>query len=500
MAIGDIVKQRAVVELTLDAKDYKQGARDVKAASDDTKRAIETIGVQSEQSRGLLERLADAGRKGFESLAAGAQKAKAGTSSFLGGIDSIGKAMAPWNQALELGGKALAAVDAGLEAFSKTSPEAASEVKRLRDDFTGAKDAALAFTGAVVVAATKPLMSLKELETQIRGVTGAFQDAFNASKNGEGMAYLLRGGFIDDAKKSLAGQADPWASTPDIGAGLDAARKQYEEKLKTDAAKRSAAQKAYANRERDVSEFVSISGMDQPTDTAGPLLGWSPAGQGISPEMLEMNDQLNDQMRRMSETVASVEGPTLLERLGLQDTEPFTLAIAAVESFGDAWQSSLQAIGEGNMSAAAIFKKGLAAVVKGIGDQLAALAAAELVKGAAAAVLLNPRAFQHFAAAGIYSGGAIAAYAASSKLGSGGGGGGGGGASAGGGTSGVQSSNARGGGTASTGNGGGGGSTTNHHTTIVFGDPFAMDSPRMRQVSADRLVRQATGTGSATHS
>jgi hypothetical protein len=157
----------------------------------------------------------------------------------------------------------------------------------------------------------------------------------------------------------------------------------------------------------------------------------------------------------------------------------------------DAWIS-------GSMSAGQAFKKFIGDALKGLASQLAV----EALKHGAYA--LGSLAFgdvsgagRHAAAAAAFGAGAAAAAIAAKSMG-----GGGASASAGGGSSsGASGSNARGGGTASTGNGGsgdGGGGRSN--TIIVYGDSFSNDSPRMRQVHAEQLVKKAMGSSSATHS
>jgi hypothetical protein len=445
-------------------------------------RAFDTIGLGADKQVGRLQKLSS----GFQSFTG-----KIGQG--IGAIDNFAKTLGPWNQAMELGGKAIAFADAGLEAFSKTSPQAAAEVKRLRDDFTSAKDAAMEFTGAVVIAATKPLMSLKELETQIRGVTGAFQDAFNASKNGKGLGYLLSGGFIDDAKKSLAAQADPWASTPDIGAGIANARKQHEDKLKADAVKRAAAQKAYAHRDRDVSEYASITGMD----TVGAPIGYSNSlGQAAVYE---------DNTRSLLDAHEAASGKALTEdwqrRLGEQRTEktnflestfgPIDEFNAYAEAFGmltggvtsamDAWIS-------GSMSAGEAVKKFIGTALKGLASQMAI----EALKHGAYA--LGSLAFgdiggagRHAAAAAAFGAGAAAAAVAAKQMSS----------------SGSSASGGGGGGSSSGGSGGAGGSTSapsgsadgdsgkSRPVYILMGDSFSSDSPRMRSIRANEAMDKA---------
>jgi hypothetical protein len=211
--------------------------------------------------------------------------------------------------------------------------------------------------------------------------------------------------------------------------------------------------------------------------------------------------KLIDAQRRITEqnyeAFRATEQQTFLEST-FGKLEDFDAYAAAFQMLSGGVSASMDAWISGSMSAGQAFKKFIGDALKGLASQLAV----EALKHGAYA--LGSLAFgdvsgagRHAAAAAAFGAGAAAAAIAAKSMG-----GGGASASAGGGSSsGASGSNARGGGTASTGNGGsgdGGGGRSN--TIIVYGDSFSNDSPRMRQVHAEQLVKKAMGSSSATHS
>jgi hypothetical protein len=89
---------------------------------------------------------------------------------------------------------------------------------------------------------------------------------------------------------------------------------------------------------------------------------------------------------------------------------------------GSAWSNALKEIATSTDSLGTIAKKAFGMVVQGIGEKLAAQSASHLVEALANTALLNPvEAGKHYAAAGIYGAGAIAAFATAKAMGAGGG-------------------------------------------------------------------------------
>lgn len=414
----NIERARAIVEFDLDSTKYKEGAREVQRESARASAAVDQMGQATEATQSRLERMVNATKSGWKGIG--------------DGLDSIGKAMTPLNQGLELGSKAAQFLGNAMEGAAKRHPEYAKSYKSITDEVTRYKNAVTDAIGITAIEVLKPLPSIKELERAYEGATTAVMRHFKAymspeAQRARAMAFVFQGGFIDAGKAAVADmlpKADPWA-------GGKSASEMWDE----------FAAKMKAEQER-LQAGSAGSTRSTRTDTAGPTIGWSDRAQNnftdpaalekwLGPKLEGREDRraLPDKMMSqwgvdmaaqidaIGKATASIEGPTLLERLGLQDPEPWALAVAGVQAFGQAWQSSLKSIGEGNMAAAEIFKKGLAMVVSGIGDQLAALSVTELVKGAAMLITLNPKGALHLAAGGVYAGGAVAAYAAAKKLG-----------------------------------------------------------------------------------
>jgi hypothetical protein len=103
-------------------------------------------------------------------------------------------------------------------------------------------------------------------------------------------------------------------------------------------------------------------------------------------------------------------------------TEGFKMIGGAIQVAGGAWTNALKEIGSSTESLGTIAKKAFGTIVQGIGEKLAAQSASHLVEALANTVLLNPvEAGKHYAAAGIYGAGAIAAFATAKAMGAGGG-------------------------------------------------------------------------------
>jgi hypothetical protein len=145
------------------------------------------------------------------------------------------------------------------------------------------------------------------------------------------------------------------------------------------------------------------------------------------------------------------------------------------------------------------------AIKKGIGDALGALASQLMVEGVKhGAYALGSLAFgdfsgaaRHGAAAAAFGSGAVAAAVAAKKLG---------GsvaadiAAAKAGSSSAGAGGSSGGSSAGAGSGGSGGGGVINHYTIVYGESFYSESARMKQLDADRMVRQALGSSYVEHS
>lgn len=141
-------------------------ATDAAKAIRNTGLALDTIGLGAQNQVGRLARLEDSFQRLTGRIGAG-----------IGAIDDFAKKLAPWNQVMELGGKALNFVNDGLEAYAKTSPQAAAEVASLTKEFGNLKQSVMAAVGELAVMTLKAIPSIDELKKQIRGLPGVFEDA-----------------------------------------------------------------------------------------------------------------------------------------------------------------------------------------------------------------------------------------------------------------------------------------------------------------------------------
>lgn len=227
----------------------------------------------------------------------------------------------------------------------------------------------------------------------------------------------------------------------------------------------------------------------------------------ISDGMLESAEQIDAAMHGVYDSLLTIEEqyanflagqPTILEKLGLDDEglDGWSVAKSALNAFSSSYVEAMRGIAQGSMDAEGALKKVLGSTVAAVGDQLLAMGAAALAEAIALTVQYNPAAGLKYAAAGIYTAGGMAAHVAAAAL------------------SGGSAAKARvptaptapgySGGSAGSRAGGGGSITYDDRTggggnTIVVGDAFADDSPRMRQIAARRLVDKALGSGAMSN-
>jgi hypothetical protein len=176
------------------------------------------------------------------------------------------------------------------------------------------------------------------------------------------------------------------------------------------------------------------------------------------------------------------QGEKLLEKT-FGPVGEFELYKKGFDALTGAVGSMYDAIVSGQESASAAFKKFVGQSVAAVGKQMAIEAVKETAYALGNLAIGNmPGAAAHGLAAAEFAAGAVVAGVVAHELGYGGG------------------TSARSGGGAgapqSYGSSGGGSGGAGHSVTIVYADPFADDSPRMRQLKAQKLVNLALGTSS----
>jgi hypothetical protein len=331
-------------------------------------------------------------------------------------------------------------------------------------------------------------------------------------------------GSSTDENGNYVGPVDPWAAPAGpsitdygklkatVGDAVDTLKKRQDRAKKlAEAAKKAAeeyakaAEAMRAEREgRSILRSATYGGVTATGGTASTSLGSAADSAqydeyGVEQTLgAQINQIESDRQRMLTEDWQKRLGEQRAEKSSFLEStfgkidefnayhEAFSMLTGGVTTAMDAWIT-------GSMSAGQAVKKFIADSLKALASQMAV----EALKHGAYA--LGSLAFgdyrgaaQHGQAAAAFGVAAVAAGAAAKSMG-------GSGASGAGASSGGGSASASGG---TQGNGGdgkdkGGGT---HTPIIVYGDSFADDSPRMRQLRAERLVKQATGSSAVDHS
>ncbi len=294
----------------------------------------------------------------------------------------------------------------------------------------------------------------------------------------------------------------------------------------------------HTKRDSQFSDIASMGGIDR----VGKPLGWSPylnddaamqermhkmGSLGVAADTTQRNkygavqdegDLLRQVEGRTSEQLTerwkAEMAATNARRGGYLETafgpiEQFDVYKQSFESlgsvfstFGEAVGASYTAIVTGQGSVTAAFRNIMADGMMALGKSSVIHALSETALGFGS-LALGPiggvSALAHFKSAALHGAVAVAAGLAANAMGAGSGGGGGGGGAAAGAAktdSGGKSSGSSSGGSGGT----SGGGDDKRTMIIVYGDSFAEDSPRMRQLRSERLVKQATGGAATTHS
>jgi hypothetical protein len=458
--------EKAIASFNEEARDTTDALDSVALSSMKAEKALDTIGLGAGRQVGRWQQLTSA-FQGFTGKLGGG----------LSAIDDFAKKLAPWNQALELGGKAVKFADEAMGAYAKTSKEAAREVEKLRSEFAGLRDSAMAAGGAIVVGLLKPLQSLRDLEQQLRNAQdglGAFQRGWQSAAFGAGGPTAIGG--IESALGGVRSlfAADPWSTGPSADDLLS--------RLKPKAGK---------PRPSQFGDFASVGGFDRLGGAGGSSsLGFT---AGINIDERALLDRIEgdrtaaltaDWQKRLAEQQA--QKTNFLES-SFGKLEDFNAYATAFETLTGAVSASLDAWIDGSSSAGDAFKKFLGEALKGVASQMAV----ESLKHAAYAI--GSLAFgdvrgaaTHGAAAAAFGLGAGAAAVAAKQFG-----GGAGAPSAPSGASSTGSGASGGGSQASSGSAGGG-----DRVIIAYASPFAQDNHRSRAREARRIVGEVIGDSS----
>jgi hypothetical protein len=389
---------------------------------------------------------------------------------------------------------------------------AADDVDRLAAGWDNAKESLKKYTAEFIMDIADSQMSLDKMDEMAGKVWlhesqafGAFQSGI---ESGRGQVRYQQGmhnfavGFNRGKQQVLDSQV---IEMDDLNVGrTDEERKKMAEDAITREAK-AILRAAIASSDRNVASAGGFARSGTSLGAAADMTVRDSYGaeQDLLGDAISRTDEaaqatLAEQGSRDSRYASSYSGRTqsYLETMfgPIEDFKAYETAFGSLQL---ATSSAMGAWISGSMSL------GLA-IKKGIGDALGALAsqlAVESLKHGAYAI--GSLAFgdfsgaaRHGAAAAAFGSGAVAAAVAARKLGSsvqaelaaqkdaGGG----------------ASSGASGGGSSGGGGGGSGGGGVINHYTIVYGESFYSESARMKQLDADRMVRQALGSSYVEHS
>jgi hypothetical protein len=488
----------ALKKIQAEADELKDDLQDAGAAS---ARALDTIGLGADRQVPRLQRINSAVQGFTGKLGQG-----------LGAINNIAKGMAPWNQALNLAGKAINFAKDGLDAYAKTSADAAYEVNKLKKEFEGYEQSVMAGVGFLTVELLKPAMSFDEMRRSMIRV-----------ENTELYKRLFKGGVnmfegsneAGDPLESLSSSINAikqtfGAVTENINryGEVDTVLGNINDKLREQTAE---ARKAAVETKRWVAEWNefgkaeaarrNVADVRTPDFTSQKNISTDMLGQGDALDKLLEADIRARNLATGSDRFAASAGrrnESYLETL-FGPIDEFSAYGTAFGALTTATQTAMAAWISGSMSLGTAVKKGIGEALAGVASQMAI----ESLKHGAFA--LGSLAFfdfggaaKHGAAAAGFGAGAVAAAAAARKLG--------GSVNA---DIAAQRDSAsaakdeeraaRSSGGGSSGGSSSGGTERIIERVVVLGEHFYTESARMKQLDSKRFTEAAFGTSYVEH-
>jgi hypothetical protein len=498
------------------------------------KRALDDLIRKIDQLKGKEAQAADTREQHFDQLVLDLTRANNGveesvvhwgelnekTFSFAGSMQKVAKTLAPWNQAVELGGKLIRGLSDGMDAYAATSVTAAKEVAKLKKEFEGYRDAVMQNVGALAVELLKPAYAYEEQTKALLKLGNA--PAFKILYGDKG---VLRGGLAGLKKEDFTAEQielakrygvtfneakDPIEGVAKAFAGVKAAIRENVDYWNNDGQAfiddfTSGMRKAgkAAKEAQTVRQLVKMGGTDYDFDVSGSDVLGSAAFQnyrGFAIDEQKLLEQVTaghmadyESLRtagsRYDKFNAGQSQSKLEEMFGPVDE--FNVYAEAFNMLGGAVTSAMDAWIDGSMSAGEAVKKFIGQALKGLASQMAI----ESLKHGAYAI--GSLAFgdvrgagQHAAAAAAFGAGAAAAAVAARSLGGGGG-------------SGSDQRGAGAGGRGGRGDGGSvntnggrdhrgdGGSESTRPIVMIVGSSFDDLTPRQRRQKAEETFERA---------
>lgn len=388
-------------------------------------------------------------------------------------MQGVAKTLAPWNQALELAGKAVRFMDESMEAAGKKYPQYADDVRAVTKEFKDLKESVMAASGVIIVEMAKALPSIDQIKKHTEDLQRQWMSLLTTGHSGADPYGAITGAW-GNLKEALKSNVDYWnndgeAFIDKFVAGMKKVGK--------------------AKQELTFGMFANVGQTDYDFDwygkTTSPGSAASMNAQGFAIDEQKLLEQITAGMdlRSVDEQYRSFnaqQSNSKLEQM-FGPIDEFNAYQEAFNMLGGAVTSAMDAWIDGSMSAGEAVKKFIGQALKALASQMAI----ESLKHGAYA--LGSLAFgdvrgagQHAAAAAAFGVGAAAAAVAAKSMG--------GGAA-------PTSAGASAGGSA------GGGSSfagtaqqgTGERIIVVMGDSFSRSSPRMQQLDAERTVDLAFG-------
>jgi hypothetical protein len=378
------------------------------------------------------------------------------TSAVRGVNDMVGK-LSPYNQALELAGKAANFAGDALDAYAKKSPAAAREVAALRKEFGGLKDSAMALAGEGLLRLVEPLAMVEVALKKARGEAVTFEEAvMKAFKHFDSEGARARrgiGGLLSgDLFRSAFG--DTWSdSNADdlLGEGLgkledankkrlEAAKKAYEEAqiARAEAAARASMRAGFVagdpnnvdgRTRRQDWWMLGVAADTAQYDKDGVKIDEGRlARQASEDRIFEAEQAARDERDRVLglANMREADNMSYLETaFGSLETldayrQGFETLGQAFGAFSEAVGAGYEAIVTGQSGIAEAFKKTLATGLLSIGKSSVVEALRQTALGFGALAFGSPTAAMHFKSAAMHGAVAVAAGLAANAMGAGG--------------------------------------------------------------------------------
>lgn len=206
MAIGQDIVRRVVVAFDADPSKLKK--------------ALDTIQIETRDATSEFNGFASAAHQALDTIGLGAtaqvgplgklHNAFQGVTGKIGSgihaIDGFAKALGPWNQALELGGKAVDFMSDSLDAYAQTSPEAERQVRKLKGEFADLAKSTKEAAGEITFLTLQALPSIKELEATAKRM----------AENGEDFAAAFKKATASLDKNAFDNLKDAFGDVKDL--------------------------------------------------------------------------------------------------------------------------------------------------------------------------------------------------------------------------------------------------------------------------------------------